>query len=48
MSDAVAASAVTAAMFIEYPSDIYVLLGISLILKKISVSLLPIPTTYDA
>ena len=36
ISDAVAASAVTAAaIFIEYTSDIYVLLGIYFILKKI-------------
>ena len=49
ISDAVAASAVTAAaMFIEYTSDIYVLLGIYFILKKISIWLLCIPTAYDA
>ena len=36
ISDAVAASAVTAAaIFIEYTCDIYVLLGIYFILKKI-------------
>ena len=48
ISDAVAASAVTAAaMFIEYTSDIYVLLGIYFIFKKI-IWLLSIPTAYDS
>lgn len=48
ISDAVAASAVTAAaMFIEYTSDIYVLLVVCFILKKISIWLLCIPTACD-
>ena len=49
ISDALAASALTAAaMFIESPSDIYSVLGIFLILRKICIWLLPIPIPYDA